>query len=103
MTLGEKQEKFSLMLSELIQYAYSQGYKIRLGHVMRCADCRTGSEVSLHKLKLAADLNLFKDGKFLSTTEDHLFLGEKWEAMGGSWGGRFRDGNHYSLEHEGRK
>ena len=103
MTLGEKQEKFSLMLSELIQWAYSQGYKIRLGHVLRCADCRTGSEVSLHKVKLAADLNLFKEGKFLSSTEDHLFLGEKWEEMGGSWGGRFRDGNHYSLEHEGRK
>jgi hypothetical protein len=30
-------------------------------------------------------------------------LGEKWEAMGGTWGGRFShpDGNHFSLEHEG--
>lgn len=103
MILGEKQEKFALMLAELIQWAYTQGYRIRLGHVMRCQNCKAGSAVSLHKLKLAADLNLFKDGKYLSTTEDHTELGEMWESMGGTWGGRWNDGNHYSLEHEGRK
>jgi hypothetical protein len=26
-----------------------------------------------------------------------------WESIGGSWGGRFNDGNHYSLEHRGMK
>ena len=30
-------------------------------------------------------------------------LGEYWESIGGSWGGRFNDGNHYSLEHNGVK
>lgn len=111
MTLGEKQEKFSEMIAEHILWLYSQGYKVRLGDVFR--DPRVHGEVgvkmgyghpkSCHKMKLAADLNLFKDGKFLSSTEDHKASGERWESLGGTWGGRFNDGNHYSLEHGGSK
>lgn len=111
MTLGSKQRKFTLMIAQLIQWAYEQGYELTVGDAYR--DPRLhgqvgeskgyGSDVSLHKQRLAMDLNLFKDGKFLTSTEDHKPLGEKWESMGGSWGGRFNDGNHYSLEHEGRK
>jgi hypothetical protein len=65
----------------------------------------TGSGIrnSLHEVGLAVDLNLFRDGKYLASTEDHLPLGKKWEEIGGTWGGRFGDGNHYSLEFGGRK
>lgn len=65
----------------------------------------TGSGIrgSLHEIGLAVDMNLFRDGKFLSSTEDHRPIGEKWKSMGGTWGGDFNDGNHYSLAHEGRK
>ena len=51
------------------------------------------------------DFNLFKDGKYLTATEDYTQLGEYWESLGGCWGGRFSsaDGNHFSLEHEGCK
>lgn len=111
MTLGSKQRKFTLMIAQLIQWAYEQGYELTVGDAYR--DPRLHGQVgekkgygasgSLHKERLAMDLNLFKDGKFLTTTEDHKPLGEKWESMGGSWGGRFNDGNHYSLEHQGRK
>lgn len=111
MTLGSKQRKFTLMIAQLIQWAYEQGYELTVGDAYR--DPRLHGEVgvkkgygasgSLHKQRLAMDLNLFKDGKFLTATEDHKPLGEKWESMGGSWGGRFEDGNHYSLEYEGRK
>jgi hypothetical protein len=62
-----------------------------------------GKASSCHKIRLAIDLNLFKDGRFLSTTEDHRPLGEWWKSQGGSWGGDFNDGNHYSLEHEGHR
>ncbi len=100
MTLREKQSKFALMVSKLIQWAYNQGYELTFGD----AYARTGHiPNSLHYSRLAIDLNLFKDGKWLNKTEDHRPLGEYWESMGGSWGGRFRDGNHYSLEHDGRK
>lgn len=98
--LGKKQEKFTRMLADLIIFAYDKGYKIRMGDVYAS---RGHMELSLHYIKLAADLNLFKDGKYLTETEDHRELGEYWESKGGSWGGRFQDGGHYSLEHKGRK
>jgi len=103
MTLGAKQEKFSLMVQYLLIFAHGNGYKIRLGHAMRCRECHTGHKQSLHKEKLAIDLNLFKDGHWLKKTEDHRKLGEYWESIGGSWGGRFNDGGHYSLEHNGMR
>ena len=111
MTLGQKQRKFTRMIADLIVFAYEQGYELTLGDAFR--DPRVHGPVgqkksyssanSLHKERLAIDLNLFKDGKFLTQNEDHRPLGEYWESLGGSWGGRFNDGNHYSLEHEGRK
>ena len=103
--LGQKQEVFTYNVAKLITYAYSKGYRIRLGHALRCQDCPTGRKTSLHKDKLAIDLNLFKDGKYLTTTEDHRFLGLYWEALdqANSWGGHFDDGNHYSMSHHGRR
>lgn len=110
MSLGEKQELFSLMLAHLILYAYEHGYAIRMGEVLRmsaqaAANAKSGAGISnsLHTQKLAADLNLFKNGKWLQNSEDHRELGIYWESLGGSWGGRFSkpDGNHYSLEHNG--
>lgn len=96
MTLGDKQRKFSKMVALLILYAYERGYEITLGD----AWAKSGHiEGSFHYKRLAIDLNLFKDKVYLTETEDHLFLGEFWESIGGSWGGRFtrKDGNHYSL------
>ena len=110
-SLGQKQEEFTITMAEFIVWAYSQGYKIRSGDTFR--DPRVfgavgekkgyGHARSAHKLKLARDLNLFKDGAFLSSTEDHAELGKKWESMHelARWGGRFNDGNHYSFEHNG--
>ena len=111
MTLGQKQRKFTRMVADLIIFAYEQGYELTVGDAFR--DPRVHGAVgekksyssanSLHKERLAIDLNLFKDGRFLAQSEDHRPLGEYWESLGGSWGGRFEDGNHYSLEHGGRK
>ena len=111
MTLGQMQRKFTLMVAKLITYAYEQGYELTVGDAYR--DPRLHGELgekkgygaanSNHKIRLAIDLNLFRDGKFLSSTEAHTPLGEYWESIGGAWGGRFNDGNHYSLEWQGRK
>jgi len=99
------------MVAKLITFAYEQGYELSFGDAYR--DPRLhgvlgekkgyGSANSCHKIRLAVDLNLFKDGKYLSSTEDHKVLGEYWESLGGTWGGRFQDGNHYSLEYQGFK
>lgn len=96
MSLGNQQRKFSLMIAQLIVWAYEQGYEITVGDFWAHDGHKDGS---FHYKRLAADLNLFKDGVYLTTTEDHILLGEEWERMGGTWGGRFRrkDGNHYSL------
>lgn len=111
MKLGPKQELFMRLLPRLIDHIHEEGYEIRGGDLFR--DPRVfghlgvkkgyGRSRSVHKLKLAVDLNLFKDGKYLSSTEDHRELGEWWEEQHElcRWGGRFDDGNHYSLEHDG--
>lgn len=112
MTLGQKQRKFTLMIAQLIQFAYEHGYELTFGEAYRTeqqarwnAEQGIGIVNSLHRSRLAVDFNLFKDGRYLTRTEDHRPLGEFWESIGGSWGGRFRnrDGGHYSLEHGGRK
>lgn len=111
-TLGEKQRRFTAMVGCLIKFAYDNGYELTFGDAHR--DERVhgqyGEKLSYsaafsnHKLRLAIDFNLFKDGIYLTETEDHRPLGEFWESLGGTWGGRDgrNDGNHYSLEHEGR-
>lgn len=100
MTLGQKQRLFTRKLGLLFAYAYEMGYELSMGDAWAKTGHRKGS---LHYLRLAQDLNLFKDGRYLRSTESHRPLGEFWESIGGTWGGRFNDGNHYSLEHQGRK
>lgn len=113
MTLREAQVAFAKLLPRLIDKAYELGYEVTLGDVYR--DPRLHGEVgvkagyghakSCHKVRLAIDLNLFKDGKFLETTEGHQPLGEWWEKQHelASWGGRFNDANHYSFTWQGMK
>ena len=88
------------MVSSLIQFAYLNGYDLTFGDAMAKIGHRKNS---CHYIRLAVDFNLFKDGKYLSSSEDHKAIGSFWESIGGTWGGRFGDGNHYSLEYEGRK
>lgn len=116
MKLGQKQELFMRLLPRLIDKAHELGFEIRGGDLYR--DERVhgkygekkgyGRDKSNHKLKLAIDLNLFSPrctsrGNFCDKTEDHRPLGEWWEQQHElcRWGGRFNDGNHYSLEHWG--
>jgi hypothetical protein len=110
MTLGEKQRKFTRMVGQLIAWSYEHGYELTFGDAYRDpaqakANAAAGKGIasSLHCVRLAIDLNLFKDGVYQTTTEAYTPLGEYWESLGGAWGGRFNDGNHFSLAHEGRK
>jgi len=95
MSLGNKQREFTLMIAKLIIWAYEQGYEITVGDFW--AHDRHKDD-SFHYKRLAADLNLFKDGVYLTKTEDHRPLGDEWKRLGGTWGGDFKrkDGNHYS-------
>lgn len=113
MTLGQKQRKFTHMIAQLIEYAYANGYELTFGDSYR--DPRLHGDVgvkkgyssanSLHKSRLAVDFNLFKDGKYLTSSNDHKELGLYWESLHElcRWGGRWNDGNHYSMEYQGKK
>lgn len=111
-TLRQKQSRFVRLVGLLINYAYEQGYELTFGEAWRTpeqaarnAAAGRGIVNSLHIERLAIDFNLFRGGKWLQATEDHRPLGEYWESLAPDcrWGGRFNDGNHYSIEHAGRK
>ena len=96
MSLRKQQSQFARMVGLLINYATLQGYEITFGD----AYAKSGHiDRSFHYKRLAIDLNLFKNGEYLTETQDHRPLGLFWESIGGTWGGRFEkpDGNHYSL------
>lgn len=117
MTLLQKQFLFARLVPRLIDKAHELGYEVTLGDAFRDPRVHGAMGIKLgyghpksgHKLRLAEDLNLFRlvAGKWelVTDTEGHRQLGEWWEQQHPlcSWGGRFQDGNHYSLEHNGVK
>jgi len=116
MTLREKQSWFAYLVAALILHAELLGFDVTLGEAWRSpeeaarlAKAGKGIKRSLHCDRLAIDLNLFKNGKYLTKPQDYEPLGAWWESQGIAlgllccWGGRFGDGNHFSISHAGRK
>ncbi|EEC8092123.1 M15 family peptidase [Escherichia coli] len=112
MKLSEKQQLFAVMIADLIHWAQEHGYRLTFGEAYRTPEqaalnAKSGKGIrnSLHTLRLAVDFNLFINGKYQADTDAYRPLGEYWESIGGTWGGRFSraDGNHFSLEHNGVK
>lgn len=104
MSLSKQQQLFVRKVAQLIVWANNKGYELTFGDAYRSqeqanknAAMGIGISNSLHCKRLAIDFNLFKDGVYLSDTEDYIELGVFWESIGGVWGGRFRkkDGNHF--------
>ena len=91
----KQQVEFMRRIPLLINKAFELGFEVTGGDLYRDPRCNYGSKSSRHRVRLAIDLNLFKNGKYLTDTADHKELGEWWESIGGIWGGRFQDGNHY--------
>lgn len=115
MNLLAKQFQFSRLVARLIQRANEMGYEVTLGETWRpqftaakYKEMGVGISDSLHCERLAVDLNLFKDGRWLQYSEDYRPLGEWWEKQSTAdyqlcWGGHWKDGNHFSLSHGNRK
>ena len=115
MTLLEKQFGFSRQLAIFLGDLETLGYDVTMGEAWRpdftaqhYAQMGKGIVSSLHRLRLAVDLNLFKDRQFLTRTEDYEPAGKLWEGYTQSglifcWGGRFTkpDANHFSVTHNG--
>lgn len=109
-SLREKQSRFVKMLPLLINKASQLGYDLTLAEAYRPPETAKlyseqgrGIQNSLHTQRLAIDLNVFLQGVLLTSGEKFQDLGEYWESIGGTWGGRFKDGNHFSLSHGGVK
>lgn len=122
MRLREKQSLFSRLLPRLLDFIHSHdGWETTLGdgHVERQVGHRVGS---LHYYRLAQDINLFIDGKYIMDGKHPAWLeiGEFWEGLHDlcRWGGRFqtgydpvenfpleftgKDSNHFSVTHDGK-
>jgi len=101
MRLSEKQAIFTCMVAEFLTAICAcrvrKGITVTLGEVHRTAyqqrryveTGKSKTHLSKHLLKLAIDLNLFINGKYITDPEKYRFLGELWEEIGGAWGGRF--------------
>lgn len=111
MTLREKQSLFANLLPRLIDFIYESGYEVTFGDAWSKPEYRAHKDNSNHYIRLAIDLNLFKDGTYLTASIAHKPFGKFWESLHPlcRWGGRmnpktgrtYGDGNHYSLEHLG--
>ena len=116
LNIRQKQSLFAYLFAKLILHAYELGYEITLGEAwrseaeaLRLAKTGAGAKKSLHIERMAADINLFRGGIWLTRSDDHKALGAYWKSLHPlcRWGGDFKppappDGNHYSLYHDGR-
>jgi D-alanyl-D-alanine carboxypeptidase len=113
LTLHNLQTLHVRLLSQLIAFVYSQGFELTWGEAFRTAQqaqwdaaAGTGIAQSVHCSRLAVDLQLFKEGTYLTNAEDYKFAGEYWKSLHPlcRWGGDFArvDADHFSLEYEGR-
>jgi hypothetical protein len=119
-TLRQKQSRFARLVGLLIEWLYANGYEATFGETLRTQAEATlnaaqgdGIKNSLHLVKLAIDLNLFRDGKLLKTASAYAPAGAFWKSLGSDcrWGGDFRradgkpkpDAYHFSIEYQGIK
>ena len=113
MTLLEKQQAFSEFVSKFTEDLLLRGYKITLGEAYRppemaqvYASQGKGIANSNHTIRLAIDLNIFLDGRFLTSKEDLTIPGQIWKSYSSDlieccWGGDFAktDADHFSFSH----
>lgn len=97
--LFDRQVRFTQILGRLLLYAETLGYQVTVGDAYATSGHIAGSR---HTCRLAIDLNLFREGRYLDKTSDHLELGVFWGNLGGRWGGHWGDGNHYEMHYIGK-
>ena len=133
MTLRQKQSLLVMCLRKLFAFAERNGWEWTLGEagvtnprkvwitVPRPLGTGTGPsggwgksrrddaehmKGSLHYRRLAIDLNLFVNGRYIRSGNNpaYLKLGAYWEKLNPlcKWGGRFGDANHFSIGHGGK-
>lgn len=109
MTLREARCTFTVLMAKLVLEANARGFQTAGNELVRDAriaklNAQSGAGVSnsLHLSGLAIDLLLYKNGVYLTRTEDYKGLGEWWKQQHPNcrWGGDIKsrpDGNHFSF------
>jgi hypothetical protein len=101
-SIAEKQQRFAHMTALLILQAEQLGYRVTFGDAYRDRRAKYGHPKSLHRWRMAIDLNLFRDGVFLEDGTGHDELHDYWDSIGGA--ARIPDDlNHYSVAHDGMR
>ena len=95
-----KQIEFARKMPKLVDKAFILGYNVTIGDVYRDPRCNYGHKNSLHRKRLAIDLNLFRHGVYLIDGAAHNELHDFWDTLNGS-GRIITDLNHYSLPYDG--
>lgn len=114
--LGTRQKLHVVLTAKLIAYIASQGLEMTWGETYRAPaqalnNARLGIGIanSLHGLRLAVDLQLFKAGVYLNgdSTGAYTLAGTYWKTLDplACWGGDFamRDYDHFSITWQGVK
>jgi len=105
--MREKQSLHLRKISVLMLVAFELGYELTQGDAYRDprATFPYSHPNSVHKLRLANDLIVFKDGQLIegeAAEKAHNELHDIWDKMGGAK--RItNDLNHYSTEHNGMR
>lgn len=109
MTLSDTQKIFAQNVALLIQEINKRGYSCTLGEVYRTEEQAKinqkkgiGILDSLHRDRLAIDLNLFSPtGVYLTDSRYYEPFGLWWESIHpqNQWGGKWKikDGNHFQM------
>ena len=117
MTVGEKQELFSLLWGNFILWCASRGIRIRQRELWRTKEQAElyaaqgkGIKNSLHTIGLAIDAYFSIDGKVTFDPKDYEEAGRYWESLhplcraGVFFKGKVsRDAGHFSISNRGIK
>lgn len=113
--LLKKQTIFSVNVAKLVIYINNCGLYCTFGEVWRTpeqaqinATKKIGISNSLHLDRLAVDINLIlPSGKYVTDSTAYANIGNYWKSLDqlNRWGGDWQkpDGNHFSMEHNGRQ
>ena len=105
----DRQQTFTTNVAKLILYINSKGYACTFGETLRTKEmaqiyARTGKGIvdSNHLYKLAVDLNLFKNGVYLSDAKEYRQFANYWLTLnpfnesGYFW--KSVDANHFEMD-----
>lgn len=112
-TLHDMQVLHVKLFARLIDYLFAQGYEATWGEAFRTAEQAawdaahgTGIAQSVHCERLAVDLQLFKDGVYLTDAAHYKLLADYWVSLDPSCRAGYYfstvDADHFSIAWEGR-